>query len=98
MIGVDRREDFSNEEIFQRLLGDEIIHPVFLHPKNESERNINAKYISARWIQESLLNGIINPDDFINSIRLRVFSLQLINYIKDNIRKVNFFTEIVTEE
>ena len=34
VIGLDRREDFNNEEVFQRLINSETIKPVFFQPKN----------------------------------------------------------------
>lgn len=34
IVGMDRRGDFINEEIFQRLVNNELIKPVFVSPQN----------------------------------------------------------------
>jgi hypothetical protein len=98
VIGLHRREDFSNEEVFQRLFNDEVTKPVFSHPQNESERNINAKYIKVDWLEDSFLTGVISPMDLINTIKERVFSLMLLAYISENIKKLGFFFPLTSEE
>lgn len=98
VIGLDRREDFTNEDVFQRLINSEVAKPVFSHPKNEKERNINAKYVRVDWLEDVLLTNLLKPLDFINKIKERIFSLSLVNFIKCNMKKVNYFFYLATEE
>jgi hypothetical protein len=75
-----------------------VTKPVFSHPQNESERNINAKYIKVDWLEDSFLTGVISPMDLINTIKERVFSLMLLAYISENIKKLGFFFPLTSEE
>lgn len=66
---MDRREDFTNEEVFQRLVNNEEIRPIFPVPQNEMERNINAKYVRVEWIENLLVSGIITPEGLFELIK-----------------------------
>jgi hypothetical protein len=44
------------------------------------------------------MTGITHPADIIYLIKERVFSLLLINYIKENMKKINFFFPVANTE
>lgn len=98
VIGIDRREDYNNEEVFQRLINNEQVKPVFAHPKNESQRNMNAKFVRVNWLEGSLLTGILTPSNLVSTIKQRLFSLMLIDHIKDSIKKIGFFFPLTSEQ
>lgn len=96
--GLDRREDYSNEQVFQRLINNEVVKPIFPLPKLENERNINAKYVKLDWLEDSLLTGIISPLDFVNHLKQRVFTLMQLDYLSENMKQIGFFFPLTTEE
>ena len=98
VVGVDRREDFTHEEIFQRLVNNEVAKPIFTAPKCENERNINAKYIRLDWLEDSLLTGVLSPLEFISAIKERVFALSLVSFISENFKKLSFYFPLATAE
>ena len=91
LIGVDRREEFTNEEVFQGLIGQHAIRVPFSNPTSEGQRNLNAKYVYADWLSQLTDPFLLTPQDFINHLRSRIFTLQLISYLRDNSKKLNYF-------
>jgi hypothetical protein len=63
-VSISRREDFSTEEIFNNLLLQEKVRPIYPNPTTEAQRNANTKYSQLNWIGEilgspsCLINGI----------------------------------------
>ncbi len=43
------------------------------------------------------MTGLISPLEFINAIKDRVFSLMLVGYLSENIKKIGFFFPLLTE-
>ena len=80
------------------MLNNELVKPVFAQPKNENERNLNAKYVRVNWLEDCLLTGVISPLDFVNVIKERVFTLVLIDYLTEKMKKMDFFFCLPTEE
>lgn len=64
VIGVDRRSDFSNRDIFHRLINREDIKPVFLNPINESQRNVNNRFVYMEWLEANLCIEAIKCSTF----------------------------------
>ena len=90
VIGVDRRCDFPNLEVFNRFINNETVKSVFEHAENEKERNINNKFVGVEWV-EPILSSSADASFFFGILRERMFSLHLIKYLADNMKKIPFF-------
>lgn len=91
VVGVDRREDFTTEEVFDRLVLEERVKEVFPEATTEFQRNINNKYMRVDWVEGALANGIVNAPNFIAIVRERVFCLQLVKHLLENFRRMSFY-------
>jgi hypothetical protein len=103
VISVDRSCDFTNEELFNRLINDEPVQPIFPEASTEEQRNCNARYLYFRWldqISQGYSNNLaMTPEQFYNRLISRSLTIQLVKLVLEGLRtnKLNFYFRLANE-